>query len=144
MSTLNENIQLNKEEESIRKLLVDVAKDCDKSDSREHEVDLELRFTGGWVRDKLLGIPCHDLDIGINSMKGFEFAMKMNDYIHLHGQEYGLETAKSVHKIMSNPEKSKHLETASTKLHGIEMDFVNLRSEEYAEDSRVPSSMVSS
>ena len=39
--------------------------------------------------------------------------------------------------IMSNPEQSKHLETARLKLAGLEIDLVNLRSETYA-DSRIP------
>ena len=40
--------------------------------------------------------------------------------------------------IMSNPEQSKHLETARMKVAGLELDLVNLRSEEYAESSRIP------
>jgi tRNA nucleotidyltransferase (CCA-adding enzyme) len=37
-----------------------------------------------------------------------------------------------------NPEMSKHLETATAKIHGQNLDFVNLRCEEYNEDSRIP------
>ena len=37
-----------------------------------------------------------------------------------------------------NPELSKHLETATAKIHGQNIDFVNLRSESYNEDSRIP------
>ena len=37
-----------------------------------------------------------------------------------------------------NPEKSKHLETASIKIKGQEIDFVNLRGESYNEESRIP------
>ena len=40
--------------------------------------------------------------------------------------------------IKANSEKSKHLETATIKVDGQEIDLVNLRSEKYAEDSRVP------
>ncbi len=40
--------------------------------------------------------------------------------------------------IKSNSDKSKHLETAVVKVNGIFIDLVNLRSEEYGEDSRVP------
>lgn len=50
---------------------------------------------------------------------------------------------KSVAKIESNPDQSKHLETARTTVLGIELDFVNLRSEEYAESSRIPTQVVS-
>ena len=37
-----------------------------------------------------------------------------------------------------NPELSKHLETATAKINGFAIDFVNLRSESYNDDSRIP------
>jgi tRNA nucleotidyltransferase (CCA-adding enzyme) len=38
-----------------------------------------------------------------------------------------------------NPSQSKHLETATMKIHGIDVDFVNLRANEvYGADSRIP------
>ena len=40
--------------------------------------------------------------------------------------------------IMSNPEQSKHLETARMRIQGVWVDLVNLRSEEYAHHSRIP------
>ena len=40
--------------------------------------------------------------------------------------------------IKANSEKSKHLETATIKVEGVFIDLVNLRSEKYSEDSRVP------
>ena len=40
--------------------------------------------------------------------------------------------------IKSCSEKSKHLETATIRVHGVFIDLVNLRSEKYTEDSRVP------
>lgn len=42
------------------------------------------------------------------------------------------------HVVQLNPEKSKHLETATMKLGKFDVDFVNLRSESYSEDSRIP------
>lgn len=47
-----------------------------------------------------------------------------------------------VTKIESNPDQSKHLETARTTLFGIDLDFVNLRSEEYSDHSRIPTEVV--
>lgn len=98
---------------------------------------LALRITGGWVRDKLLGHDSHDLDIAINLMTGEQFATQLGDYLRKNYQKYGV-LPNNVHKIDKNPEKSKHLETATTKLFGVEVDFVNLRSEEYTEQSRIP------
>lgn len=47
-------------------------------------------------------------------------------------------------KVERNPDRSKHLETAKATVLDIELDFVNLRSEEYAEDSRIPTQVVCS
>ena len=49
---------------------------------------------------------------------------------------------KSVATIARNPEQSKHLETARTTVLDTEIDFVNLRSESYAENSRIPTEIV--
>jgi hypothetical protein len=40
--------------------------------------------------------------------------------------------------IASNPEQSKHLETTKVKMEELEVDLVNLRSEKYTADSRIP------
>jgi tRNA nucleotidyltransferase (CCA-adding enzyme) len=50
-------------------------------------------------------------------------------------QSKGLDMA--THIIATNPDKSKHLETATTKIFGLEIDFVNLRTEVY-NDTRNP------
>lgn len=49
---------------------------------------------------------------------------------------------KSITTIERNPDQSKHLETARTTVLGIELDFVNLRSESYASGSRIPTEVV--
>lgn len=108
--------------------------------------DLVLRFTGGWVRDKLLNIPSHDIDVALSSMTGWQFGQAMQIFMAKNGTKYEEEATKQgfaaalkdIHKIAANPEKSKHLETITTKMFGIEVDFVNLRKEVYAEDSRNP------
>lgn len=93
-----------------------------------------VRIAGGWVRDKLLNLPNHDFDIALDNMTGQEFATTVSNYLQSKGQK-----AHSVAVIQANPGQSKHLETATTKIHGIDVDFVNLRCEEYAQDSRIPS-----
>ena len=40
--------------------------------------------------------------------------------------------------LCSNPDQSKHLETARMRMFGVWIDFVNLRSETYANHSRIP------
>jgi tRNA nucleotidyltransferase (CCA-adding enzyme) len=85
-----------------------------------------------------LGLESHDLDIAINNMTGYEFAQYLTEYQKHIGQH-----PKYVAKIASNPEKSKHLETATTKILGFSLDFVHLRCEEYHGDSRIPHTVVS-
>ncbi|EDO14725.1 hypothetical protein Kpol_1075p3 [Vanderwaltozyma polyspora DSM 70294] len=128
-------VQLNSVEQKVCQLLIDFTNDYN-SEQKPTE-PLELRITGGWVRDKLLGSESHDLDIAINIMSGENFATKLNDFLQIHYDRYNLKPH-SIHKIDKNPEKSKHLETATTKLFDVEVDFVNLRSEEYTENSRIP------
>ncbi|KAH8834931.1 hypothetical protein DL96DRAFT_1665961 [Flagelloscypha sp. PMI_526] len=96
-------------------------------------LDTECRIAGGWVRDKLLGHESNDIDIAINNMMGEDLANRIKDF----ATEKGIETG-TVAPVKSNPDQSKHLETAKLKLLGLELDLVNLRSEEYAENSRIP------
>ena len=129
---VSNSIVLTTTEEKIRNVLVGY---CDYYNKTNND-SLELRITGGWVRDKLLGNESHDIDIAVNHLTGEEFVDGLHDYLRQHEPELSMN---HVHTIKMNPEKSKHLETCTTKLFGVDIDFVNLRSEEYTHDSRVPS-----
>ncbi|KAG7665166.1 CCA1 [[Candida] subhashii] len=130
---VNDSIVLTEPEANIREVLVDY---CNYYNTRDGvEEPLELRITGGWVRDKLLGNESHDIDIAVNHLTGEEFAHNLHDYLLEREPELSM---KAIHTIKKNPEKSKHLETCTTKLFGVDIDFVNLRSEEYTHESRVP------
>ncbi|XP_061994383.1 tRNA nucleotidyltransferase cca2-like isoform X1 [Rosa rugosa] len=93
----------------------------------------ELRVAGGWVRDKLLGKECKDIDIALENMMGSKFVEKVRDYLLSVGEE-----VQGIAIIPSNPDQSKHLETARMRIFNIWVDFVNLRCEEYSDDSRIP------
>ena len=123
--SMNKLIVPNERERRIFDLLVECI--------RRNRLDVELRVAGGWVRDKLLGIDCHDLDIAIDRMMGEAFASFFLKFL-----KERLFEASSCGVIASNPARSKHLETATMNLFGLELDFVNLRSEAYATDSRIP------
>lgn len=131
MRTAIHAVTLNETERLIRNLLVDFCSAYNAS----QKGNLVLRITGGWVRDKLLGMESNDVDVAINSLTGEEFVTQLVEYIDVHGIDSG---DLSIHTIKKNPEKSKHLETCTTRLFGCDVDFVNLRSEKYTEDSRVP------
>ncbi|KAM3364931.1 hypothetical protein ACQJBY_014980 [Aegilops geniculata] len=97
----------------------------------------QLRVAGGWVRDKLLGKDSTDIDIALDdNMTGVKFCEEITKYYKVIGQEL-----KEPCIIPCNPGQSKHLETAKIRLSDISnicIDFVNLRSEKYAENSRIP------
>ena len=80
----------------------------------------------------------HDIDIALEGMMGLPFAELLQTYC---GSVKDIPIAK-IAKVERNPDRSKHLETAKATVLGIELDFVNLRSEEYAEDSRIPTQVV--
>ena len=79
-------------------------------------------MAGGWVRDKILGLPSDDVDIAIDNMSGEEFGRIVYEHV---------DSSKTVGTIKANPDQSKHLETACIKLLGYEIDLVNLRTETY-------------
>ena len=162
-------------ETTLKKLLLDVAKYIDQTPAPSDDPDaisqvivpdvlakqpIVLRFTGGWVRDKLLGKKSHDIDVAINKMTGYQFGLRLKEYLEIPGnlEKYDLESiasndkqsqkagktdkSKSVgglHKIEANPEKSKHLETTTMQIFGLDIDLVNLRKETYSdEEGRIP------
>lgn len=130
------SISLTDKEELLRRFLLDCAKN----------LPLELRFAGGWVRDKLLRIQSHDIDVALSSMTGAEFGKQLQDFFLKHGDQYESEAAalgisaqlRSLNHIAENPEKSKHLATMTTRFLGFDLDFANLRKETYSETSRNP------
>lgn len=122
---VKDRIDLTEKEERIFRRLLDVV---------EHfKLSTQLRVAGGWVRDKLLGKDCYDIDIALDNMLGREFCEKINEYLRFTGEEQ-----QGIGVIQCNPDQSKHLETARIRIYNIWIDFVNLRSESYAENSRIP------
>ncbi|KAG9243774.1 tRNA nucleotidyltransferas-like protein [Calycina marina] len=133
-------ISLLPEEEQLSRLLLDASEYIDKSGELDEKV--VLRFAGGWIRDKLLGIQSNDIDVAINIMTGENFGIKLKEYVEIseNVKKHGLRPKDlgSFHNIKKNPEQSKHLETTTVKIFGRDVDFVNLRKEVYAGDSRNP------
>jgi tRNA nucleotidyltransferase (CCA-adding enzyme) len=98
---------------------------------------LVLRVAGGWVRDKLLGLASHDIDIAVNC-PGTQLAALVQAQLVEEGRG-----ASTIGVIQANPEQSKHLETATMRVplsggEHVDVDFVNLRTETYASSSRIP------
>jgi tRNA nucleotidyltransferase/poly(A) polymerase len=143
-------IQLLPLEKTIQRLLLDLKGYIEKrerSNGRTAQDEMVLRFTGGWVRDKLLGVSSHDIDVAISTMTGLQFGTYLQEYLeetdnlkrYTNNKELAFtDEMLKVHTIKANPEKSKHLETVTTRLFGLDIDLVNLRKETYTEQSRNP------
>ncbi|GIL45308.1 hypothetical protein Vafri_2575 [Volvox africanus] len=122
---VRDSISLTQREQDIFDMLLAAVRHAGASTS--------LRCAGGWVRDKLLGRGSDDIDIALDDMLGKDFAEMVNQYLKSQGKE-----ARHAAVIQSNPDQSKHLETARMKIGEMWIDLVNLRSETYAADSRIP------
>jgi tRNA nucleotidyltransferase/poly(A) polymerase len=107
-----------------------------KSVVQEKSPSTTLRVAGGWVRDKLLGKQSNDIDISIDNMSGEQFALLVKQFLAEHKVKTG-----NVTVVKANPDQSKHLATAMLQIFGQPIDFVQLRSESYAEDSRIPTAV---
>ncbi|KAL9607269.1 MAG: hypothetical protein Q9167_007805 [Letrouitia subvulpina] len=127
---MEKSIKLTEKEATLRQLLLNAAAYIA---TRGHSKP-ELRWTGGWVRDKLLGVTSHDIDVAINNTTGYDFGVFLKEYAEHQRQHSHIK----ITKINENPEKSKHLQTATTKILGLDLDLVNLRKEVYTNHSRNP------
>ncbi|KAM7477787.1 hypothetical protein LguiA_026048 [Lonicera macranthoides] len=74
-----EKIGLTDEESHIFELLLQVV--------GHFNLQTQIRVVGGWVRDKLLGQPCNDIDIALDNMLGIVFTEKVNEYLSSLGKE---------------------------------------------------------
>ncbi|KAI6133354.1 hypothetical protein EDD16DRAFT_1467437 [Pisolithus croceorrhizus] len=127
---IRQQIHLTDAEDQLCTLLDEFTHHLEK----EQDIRTTCRISGGWVRDKLLGQDSNDIDICLSDMMGVPFVEQFVAYL----SDNKRIPVNKVAKIESNPDQSKHLETARTTLFDIELDFVNLRSEAYAEHSRIP------
>ena len=80
-----------------------------------------------------MGIHSHDIDIALDNMMGEEFVTKLKQ--HAEGKK---DKISGVGVTKFNPDLSKHLETATAQINDSSIDFVNLRSEKYNPESRIP------
>ena len=109
---------------------------------------IEIRIAGGWVRDKILNIDNFDFDFAIDVMKGLHFSFLFFNYIEYNniskltfGNNYHfINRSSKINFIRDDPNSNKFISSAkiSKDFLGYEMDFVNLRKEEYDSLSRKP------
>lgn len=89
-----------------------------------------IRVSGGWVRDKILGLESDDIDLSLDNMSGEDFAKMI--------QSHEKDPSQVCEIIKSQSDKAKHLETALVHLQGQPIDIVHLRDEVYKAGSRHP------
>ncbi|KAK0607548.1 hypothetical protein LWI29_016508 [Acer saccharum] len=75
---VKEKIDLSDTEKDIFDTLLKTLRDPELSG--DFKPNTVLRVAGGWVRDKLLGKECCDIDIALDIMSGTEFANKVAEY----------------------------------------------------------------
>lgn len=129
---------LTEKEKQIQQVIVDFCNYYDKQSGSK--TPLIARFTGGWVRDKMLGLQSHDIDIAVSKLSGVEFAEGINEYIAEPCRNHSdpKPASRNVHTIKRNPKKMKHMEVATTKLFGQDVDIVKLRCGEFVGDDLDP------
>jgi len=88
---------------------------------------------GTQLINKIMGWESKDIDIALDNMKGEEFVLLLKKQAETKNEKI---SSFGVTKL--NPDLSKHLETATAKIHNQPIDFVNLRSETYNNESRIP------
>lgn len=148
------NIQLSAWETKIFRFLGRVASVASTAES------IEVRVAGGWVRDKILQRETGDIDIAVRNVTGYQFASQVQAFAQAKKAEFSegndegggisalgckeyVPDISTVALIPPNPSMSRHLETATVRLDGQDLDFVQLRTEDYAtaEAHRVPTSV---
>lgn len=112
--TIATEIEITKEEKEIFSTIQQIL-------IKNNRPDVTCRVAGGWVRDKLLHKHSSDIDIALSNMKGSEIAKLINDELYPGIKKHGV--------IKVNTEKGKNLETATIKVCGVWIDFVNLRND---------------
>ncbi|KAG5934253.1 hypothetical protein E4U59_006321 [Claviceps monticola] len=133
-------IDLLPAEQLLRELLLECAQNFS---------GLQIWIAGGWVRDRLLGIPSSDLDLALSKVTGREFGMFLESFsarpeigakYQQRAADLGIPDARfsRFYIVERNNDKSKKLETAGGKLFGLDIDLVNLRKEVYDGQSRTP------
>src|ERR1700753_1896509 len=70
-------LPLTPAEKLFRQCLLDCRKHMQDVPGME---DLGRRGTGGWVRDKLLGVQSHDIDVALSSMTGMQYGQAMQAF----------------------------------------------------------------
>ncbi|KAI5861926.1 putative poly(A) polymerase [Durotheca rogersii] len=146
MTRQHGTITLLPAEKLLRELLLNCREHMQKSQIAS-AFGLEMWITGGWVRDRLLGIPCSDIDIALSTITGEQFSHSLTEFFEQNKEQYQQRAAElgvqdtrltGFHTTKKNLGKSKKLETTIGRVFGLDLDLLNLRKEVYEDNSRTP------
>lgn len=119
------NIKFTPQELEVISIIKDVI--------NKYSPSVQAFIVGGLIRDRLVGLPSHDLDIMVYPIKAEDFARLITKHLNI----------KDPHIIKENPEKSRYISTSKIYLptnYGIqEIDIAQARQDVYKGDSRIPS-----
>ena len=121
---VNTNIRFTPAEQEVIAIIKEV---IDK-----YTPSTEAYIVGGLIRDRLVGLPSHDMDIMVYPTKAEDFAKLITKHLSI----------KDPHVIKENPDKSKFVSTSKVYLptqYGVqEIDIAQARKDVYRGDSRIP------
>lgn len=124
MNKVDINIQFTPKEREVISVI--------KAVMGKYAPSVQVYIVGGLIRDRLIGLPSHDLDIMIYPMKAEDFARLITSHLK----------TKDPHIIKDNPEKSKFISTSKiylpTQYGTQEIDIAQARQDVYRGDSRIP------
>jgi len=126
------NIHLTDQE----KFIISYLRGAKKSITSLRNVD--MRIAGGWVRDKIMGIPSDDIDIAVSNMSGDDVVniLKTNDFNGVLGKSFQVSLDKSLKSEKGTD--INELQVGGVEIDGLKIEFVPMRTERYEGDSRAP------
>ena len=97
-----------------------------QSTIEKHNLKIEVRVAGGWVRDKVLNLKSHDIDLVISGMKCIEFGLLLNKELNQNEKNC---------KIYRKENSRKKFDLICVPIFKKKIDIVNIRYNKFKEDS---------
>ena len=97
-----------------------------QSTIEKYKLKVEVRIAGGWVRDKVLNLKSHDIDLVISGMKCIEFGLLLNKELNQNEKNC---------KIYRKENSRKKFDLICVPIFKKKIDIVNIQYNKFKEDS---------
>ena len=97
-----------------------------QSTIEKYKLKVEVRVAGGWVRDKVLNLKSHDIDLVISGMKCIEFGLLLNKELNQNEKNC---------KIYRKENSRKKFDLICVPIFKKKIDIVNIQYNKFKEDS---------